>query len=1169
MKKLLCLPLLLLLYNFSFSQEKSLLWEISGNGLQHPSYIYGTMHVSSKVAFRLDDVFYEALNKSECVALESDPTQWLKFMHEDFSFNYDFDSFMYGNDFYGNLFRLSPLDPVQMRSVIRVDNYLINSYLYRKNSYVDDFEEETYLDMFIYQAGKKNNKPVIGLEDFRESRYLTTKASFNMNKRKPDDWFIKLMEKKNMFMFQEDVYRERDIELLDSIGAATNTNYYREHMLFKRNENMVNVLDTLMHKKIVFSGVGAAHLGGEKGMLNMLRERGYTVKPLISKQTKYASLEKDKLEQKFTEPKLSLQSTSDGFMSIKSFDELREFNAEGIKYYVAPDMTNGAYLTINRLNTFEYLPNQNDKVDLAFIKNLLYEDVPGTIIEKEAFKTPYPGISILNKTKKGDYQKYHIYKTPLEIIVVKFGGKKDFVLLHEDDIFSSISFKPLSTAITTFKEPHGKYTFECPENYITANLEHTGKKLVQALGNKNDYYFFKESPQHDVEYIEEDAFEAKYIHTSFYKNLDIKEVETKATNDSYKSYMSSVVLDSTSLNKLWLKSVVKDGSYYLMGYYGDAKATANSYFQSLTFKNATYETFKKVTDTSLHFTVNSPVKSPLPFNQFYNNNQRKKPYDETIKNTTYTTKANEQVTIRRTKFHDLKMYQNADSLWNQLTKTPSFLNLPGLSGLPERKKFISVAEKRFSENGYNYLIHKLRDSLSTKEISVKYIQKKGVLYKLAALADSINKPSAFLTEFYKSFTPLDTLLGEDIFEDKTAKFFEALKNNDSIVLSGYSEVDFSKKHTSKIIDVIDNFKFPENKTQIKNHLIRQLITNDKSETVTNYTRKLYLKSYSTPSIQNIILNAFFQRRDKSSYEFVLELMNTDLPLGTKTPSFSAYSQKADSLKSAKVLFPELLNFSIVEEYKSPIYRLLTKLLDSNTVKPKIYKKFKKQIINDAKIQIKRSLGNKQRYSYASRNNFSLENYVKLLFPYRDDKDVKLFYLRLLETEDWEALTTYYALLKFNNEMITDKLKKKTLLNEAAQHMLIPKLKHYKLLDENETSVVDLKAYAKSKLFANSNFKTSENTITFIEEKTFKTDNDKSIRLFLFKRTDKRQKEEDAFLHVIAFEDSESKIYKLKPYYTGLKRGISISGYKTENDVIDDIVLQIKHKTRKRIKINMY
>ena len=37
--------------------------------------------------------------------------------------------------------------------------------------------------MFIYQAGKKQEKDIVGLEDFKESRYLTTKASYNPVKK--------------------------------------------------------------------------------------------------------------------------------------------------------------------------------------------------------------------------------------------------------------------------------------------------------------------------------------------------------------------------------------------------------------------------------------------------------------------------------------------------------------------------------------------------------------------------------------------------------------------------------------------------------------------------------------------------------------------------------------------------------------------------------------------------------------------------------------------------------------------------------------------------------------------------------------------------------------------------------------------------------------------------
>src|SRR5688572_20320011 len=54
----------------------SLLWEISGNGMKKPSYLFGTMHVSSKIAFNLADSFYLGIRNAEVVALETNPESW-------------------------------------------------------------------------------------------------------------------------------------------------------------------------------------------------------------------------------------------------------------------------------------------------------------------------------------------------------------------------------------------------------------------------------------------------------------------------------------------------------------------------------------------------------------------------------------------------------------------------------------------------------------------------------------------------------------------------------------------------------------------------------------------------------------------------------------------------------------------------------------------------------------------------------------------------------------------------------------------------------------------------------------------------------------------------------------------------------------------------------------
>src|SRR6476620_8060914 len=58
----------------------SLFWEISGKDLKKPSYLFGTMHVSNKMAFHLSDSFYSAIQNTDMVALELNPESWQKDM---------------------------------------------------------------------------------------------------------------------------------------------------------------------------------------------------------------------------------------------------------------------------------------------------------------------------------------------------------------------------------------------------------------------------------------------------------------------------------------------------------------------------------------------------------------------------------------------------------------------------------------------------------------------------------------------------------------------------------------------------------------------------------------------------------------------------------------------------------------------------------------------------------------------------------------------------------------------------------------------------------------------------------------------------------------------------------------------------------------------------------
>ena len=201
MKRLLsvCVGLLVLTSSFAQSRIKaekypSLLWEITGKGGK-PSYLFGTMHVSSKMAFNLSDSFYLAIQKAQVVALETNPGTW----QEDFS-RYDLEGDRLRANFGrygGNGSDASPHDFLSinrlklpsfekaMEAALYSNPSILNSFLYRSNSEsTSDFEEDTYLDLHIFQTGRKLGKKVCGVEDFDGSMQLVKEAYLDAAKDK-------------------------------------------------------------------------------------------------------------------------------------------------------------------------------------------------------------------------------------------------------------------------------------------------------------------------------------------------------------------------------------------------------------------------------------------------------------------------------------------------------------------------------------------------------------------------------------------------------------------------------------------------------------------------------------------------------------------------------------------------------------------------------------------------------------------------------------------------------------------------------------------------------------------------------------------------------------------------------------------------------------------------
>ncbi len=269
--------------------EKSLLWEVSGNGLNKKSYIYGTMHVGDKRVYDFKKSMTKAFKKSDILALElnMDSVNQMSVMSK---------LLMDGDANLKNL--LSEDDYTKVETFFK-DSLGMPLSMYDKMQPIftssiigtKDIgtENEDALDLYLFKEAKKMNKPVHGLEVIEEqvgafnaipydaqarSLLKSIQAAYgeNVDSSSPD------MEEMMKYYLEGDLEKMVSFTQLVDSDDPEISKLFEETFIIKRNHNMADRAVPLMKEGSVFIAVGAAHLGGKEGVIQLLRNKGYTVK---------------------------------------------------------------------------------------------------------------------------------------------------------------------------------------------------------------------------------------------------------------------------------------------------------------------------------------------------------------------------------------------------------------------------------------------------------------------------------------------------------------------------------------------------------------------------------------------------------------------------------------------------------------------------------------------------------------------------------------------------------------------------------------------------------------------------------------------------------------------------------------------------------------------------
>jgi uncharacterized protein YbaP (TraB family) len=259
------------------SANTQLLYRISGNGLKQDSYLFGTIHTMPKEDFEMPKKVMDALKSSEAIAMEID-------------------------------MNMSMSEQIEMAKMTLIPNgetlknYMSDSAYIKLKSYCMDtlawkeskFDKYAHMKPFFFSSvvlqekigkqksfemefqklAKKYDKPLMGLETVMYQMETIDRISIKDQIQFMDD-FSNMSEFDVMFK----LYEQEDINgLYKMIAEETDMLPEFNHwFLDVRNANWIPVIEKQISKEATFIAVGAGHLGGTNGVLELLKKQGYTV----------------------------------------------------------------------------------------------------------------------------------------------------------------------------------------------------------------------------------------------------------------------------------------------------------------------------------------------------------------------------------------------------------------------------------------------------------------------------------------------------------------------------------------------------------------------------------------------------------------------------------------------------------------------------------------------------------------------------------------------------------------------------------------------------------------------------------------------------------------------------------------------------------------------------
>jgi uncharacterized protein YbaP (TraB family) len=275
------LAFLILLIFVSISSQAQLLYKIEGKDLQKPSYIYGTIHIMPKKQFVISEAITTALKECESLVMEVDINMDLKTQIDAAQRSLLPDG-------------KTIADITSAENAQKIRQFCVDSLHWKESKYVrmsrltpffltsiilqDLIGKSKSFEVELNKLAEKNKMTKLGLETIQMQMDLVNDVPYEEQ--------IKLLlegltTNNSEYNTMLNCYLKQDLNKLGELmNDAELSPEFNANFLVKRNQNWIPQISKMVQEKPIFIAVGAGHLPGDQGVLNLLQEAGYTVTPI-------------------------------------------------------------------------------------------------------------------------------------------------------------------------------------------------------------------------------------------------------------------------------------------------------------------------------------------------------------------------------------------------------------------------------------------------------------------------------------------------------------------------------------------------------------------------------------------------------------------------------------------------------------------------------------------------------------------------------------------------------------------------------------------------------------------------------------------------------------------------------------------------------------------------